>query len=222
MSFPYDEKEQIILVGRWLDQKGMIAGSDGNISVRVAPNQILITPGGISKGRMIVEDLVTVDLEGNKINGQRNPSSEMAMHLFTYRSRPDINACVHAHPPYATSFSVAGKPLPNNILPEIVVFVGDIPLTDFAPPGTQAVPKSLDPYIVTNNAFLLKNHGLLTIGKNLEEAFQRHEIVEHYAHILWLAAQLGDIKPLPDEELLRLSSLRAQMLKRPNNDKGSS
>ncbi|MDD3733053.1 MAG: class II aldolase/adducin family protein, partial [candidate division Zixibacteria bacterium] len=140
------------------------------------------------------------------------PSSEIAMHLFTYQQRPDIGACIHAHPPYATAFAVAGVKLESDILPEVVVFVGDIPLTAYAPPGTEAVPKALAPYIEKNSAFLLSNHGLLTIGRTLAEAYNRHETVEQYARIIHLARQLSpDIRHIPSADYERLVALRRQL-----------
>jgi L-fuculose-phosphate aldolase len=132
------------------------------------------------------------------------------MHLFVYDSRPDINACVHTHAPYSTAFAVAGITLNEDILPEVVLFVGAIPLTEYAPPGTKAVPDSLAPYVAESNAFLLRNHGLLTIGNSVEEAFCRHEVVEHFARIMHLAHQLGGPKKLPPDDLKRLRLMRQE------------
>ena len=152
-------------------------------------------------------DLSIIDMEGNYLSGNRKPSSEKNMHLHLYRNRPDITACVHAHPPYATALSVAGQPLTDPILPEVLLFVGDIPLTEYAPPGTEAVGKSLDQFLKNHNAFLLKNHGSVTVGKNLEEAYNRLEMVEHFARILFLARQLGRVDRLDDAEIERLRQL---------------
>ncbi len=212
MSSEFDLKKDIIRFGQQLAEKQMVAGSDGNISARIDETQIVITPSGFAKGRLEIDDLVVVDMSGRVIKGKYQPSSEMAMHLFAYQKRPDIGACIHAHPPYATAFAVAGVKLESDILPEVVVFVGDIPLTAYAPPGTEAVPKALAPFIEKNNAFLLSNHGLLTIGRSLTEAYNRHETVEQYARIIHLARQLSpDIRHIPSADYERLVVLQRQL-----------
>jgi L-fuculose-phosphate aldolase len=208
MTSPYSVRNQIVSLGRKLAERQLIAGTDGNISVRLDSHRILITPAGAAKGDMVSDDLVTVDLEGRQLQGNNSPSSEMAMHLYVYRKRPDITACVHAHPPHATAFAVAGEPLPDGILPEVVLFVGPVPMTEYAPPGTEAVPDSLSPYVDHANAFLLRNHGLLTLGRTLEEAWHRHETIEHYARILILSRQVGRPRKIPAEDLERLSDMR--------------
>lgn len=208
-------REEIIRVGHRLAAREMIAGADGNISVRLGPDRIMVTPTGRNKGLLAPQDMVIVDGDGGKVEGVLEPSSELAMHLFVYRSRPEIGACVHAHPPYATAFAVAGTALPFDVLPEAVVTVGPIALTEFAPPGTDAVAKSLEVFVNEHNAFLLRNHGLLTIGRNLAEAGDRHETVEHCARIIFLAQQLGGINRLPADEIRRLSDIRKKFGERP-------
>ena len=211
MSFTVTAAQQLIVAGARLDTKGFIAGTDGNLSVRLDDDTILVTPSGLPKGSLKAEDLVRVDREGNQVEGSSNPSSEVAMHLFAYRSRPDCKACVHSHPPYSTAFAVAGIPLAEDILPEVVVFVGGIPLAEYAPPGTGAVPESLAPFIEENNAFLLRNHGLLTIGRSVDEALNRHETVEHFAKVVHLARQLGNISRIPAADFARLQELRKSL-----------
>lgn len=195
-------------VGEKLQKNRFIAGTDGNISVKLSDNRILITPSGFRKGELEPNDMVIIDFDGNILEGDNKPSSEFLMHTYIYQNRPDITACVHSHPPYSTALAVAGIELPDNILPEVVLFVGHIPLTPYAPPGTDAVPKSLSDYVEKCDAFLLKNHGLLTIGVNLEEAFNRHETVEHYAKILTLAKNHGNVNQIPDDDFKRLSAMR--------------
>ncbi|HWR83423.1 MAG TPA: class II aldolase/adducin family protein [Candidatus Deferrimicrobium sp.] len=204
-------KRSIIAVGRRLYEHGMLAGTDGNISVRLADGEVLITASGVAKGQLSTDMLVTVDLHGSAIQKRSGASSELPMHLFVYRSRPDVNACVHSHPPYATALAVAGLPLPDNILPEVVLFVGSIPLTKYASPGTAAVPRVLSRLIKRHDAFLLRNHGLLTLGRSLEEAYWRHEVVEHYANIYWLAHQLGRARRIPVEDFARLKKVRREL-----------
>ena len=208
MAQTFTLRRAVVEVGRRLWSRNLVAGTDGNISVRFAEDNIMITPSGMPKGQLSPDDLLVVDPNGKVLHGKHMASSEMAMHLYVYRNRPEIMACVHSHPPYATAFSVAGKELPMDILPETVMFVGRIPLTRYAPPGTDAVPKSLEPYIGDCNAFLLRNHGLLTIGRTLEEAYHRHETVEHYCRILHHALELGHVDHIPDNDFERLDDLR--------------
>lgn len=208
MISPYSARKEIVAIGQRLAKAGFIAGCDGNISVRLDDNRILVTPAGMPKGRLTVDNLVVVDMAGQRLQGNREASSELAMHLAVYRSRSDIGACVHAHPPYATAFAVAGIGLLPDILPEIVVAVGEIPIIDYAPPGTKAVPDSLSPFLSDRNAFLLRNHGLLTIGGTIETAYNRHESVEHFAKILHLARGLGSVNRIPSEDFQRLVTIR--------------
>lgn len=211
MGSPFTLRKQIVEAGERLYRRGLVAGTDGNISARLDDDRIMITPAGLPKGRMAPDDMVVVDINGKHLQGKQAASSEMAMHLFVYRNRPEVKACVHAHPPCATAFAVAGIALAEDILPEVVLFVGGIPLTDYAPPGTDAVPRSLEPHIESNNAFLLRNHGLLTIGQSLDEAYNRHEMVEHFAKIVTLARQLGNVESIPSEDFARLEKMRARL-----------
>lgn len=200
----------IVEVGRVLYERGLIAGSEGNISVRLDNDRILVTPSGLCKGRLSSDDLVLVDFEGRQLEGTNAASSELPMHLHVYRKRPDVRSCVHSHAPYATAFAVAGTDLPFDALPEVALFLGRIPLTDYAPPGTESVGHSLDPFLDECNTFLLRNHGLLAIGTGLEEALLRHETVEQYARIVHLARQLGNVDTIPAEDLQRLEQMRRQ------------
>lgn len=204
-------KNEMTQIGKRLAEKGLIAGTDGNISVRLDDDRIMITPSGLAKGRLQPDDMVVVDIAGRKLQGAGNASTEIAMHLFVYQQRPEIKACVHAHPPYTTAFAVSGKSLAEDILPGVVVAIGGIPMTDYAPPGTDAVPKALAPYIEAYNAFLLRNHGLLTIGRTLEEAYNRHESVEHFAKVVHLALQLGNVNNIPSDDFKRLETIRKRL-----------
>ncbi len=203
--------KQISEVGRNLQNRGLVTGTDGNISVRLDDNRILITATGCRKDQLGSQDLVTVDIDGHTLGGNARPSSELAMHLLVYRERPEIMACVHAHPPFATARGVAGKPLPPDVLPEVVLFVGPIALTDYAPPGTEAVPASIGPYVADHQAFLMRNHGLLTIGRTLDEAWNRMETVEHYARILHLAEQVGNVNHISADDFTRLTQMRQDL-----------
>lgn len=198
----------IVEVGRALYERGLIAGSEGNISARLDRDRILVTPSGLCKGKLNPDDLVVVDAEGRQLDGTRSSSSELPMHLHVYKARPDINGCVHSHAPYATAFAVAGVDLPGDVLPEMVLLLGRVPLTEYAPPGTESVGHSLDPFLACGSAFLLRNHGLLTIGPSLEEAVIYHETVEQCARIIHLARQLGNVNQIPGADLERLETIR--------------
>ncbi|MEA3297512.1 MAG: class II aldolase/adducin family protein [candidate division Zixibacteria bacterium] len=211
MGSPFTVRKAIADTGLQLYKRGMLAGTDGNLSVRLDDDRIMITPTGASKGRLRPDDMVIVDVNGKHLQGQNKASSESAMHLFVYRSRSEVKACVHTHAPYATAFAVAGVSPGEDVLPEVIVSVGNIPLTDYAQPGTEEVWKSIAPHIETCNAFLLRNHGLLTIGRSLEEAFNRHEVVEHYTRILFLARQLGNVEAIPSEDFVRLEAMRKKL-----------
>ena len=212
MESPSGTAHAIIDIGQRLARKGFIAGADGNISVRLSPGEIMVTPSGLPKGSLAPDDLVVVDQAGNHLRGSRRASSELLMHLYVYQQRPEVLACVHSHPPTTTAFAVAGQALPTDILPEVILVVGEIPLTIYAATGTEEVPRALAPYIERCDAFMLRNHGLLTIGRSLEEAWARHETVEHYAKIVHLASQLGPVNPLPEAEVRRLKGMRERLL----------
>lgn len=211
MATPFTFRKELVDYCKLLYDRGMLSGSEGNISVRLDDDRVLITPAGMTKGRMSPEDMVIIDLRGKHLQGMKKASSEYLMHLFVYQNRPDIKSVVHSHAPYSTAYAVAGVELSYDILPEVVVFVGKIPLTDYAPPGTDSLPKSLEPHIENCNAFLLRNHGLLTVGRSLEEAYNRHETVEHYAKIVHLARQLGNINAIPSDDFKRLEKMRQKL-----------
>lgn len=208
MSISMLTATKIATIGRRLYARGLIAGGDGNVSARIDAGHIIITPSGRSKGILHPDDMVITDMDGCPQDNYARPSSEIDMHLAVYRFRPDAAACVHAHPPYATAFAVAGQALTEQILPEVVLLVGEIPLTAFASPGTEQVAQSLEPFIADHDAFLLKNHGVVTVGETLEQAYNRMETVEHYARILFLSKQLGHTDRLDEKEIARLETLR--------------
>ncbi|MFQ5499985.1 MAG: class II aldolase/adducin family protein [Candidatus Zixiibacteriota bacterium] len=203
-------RQQICSIGQSLHHQGMIAGTGGNISSRLSGDVILITPSGLPKWSLEPEMIIRIDLEGRILDDAGKPSSETLMHLEVYRRRADISACVHSHPPYSTAFAVAGIPLAENVLPETVLAVGHAPLTDYAAPGTEAVAASIAPYLGTSYAFLLRNHGLLTIGRSLDEAYHRHEMIEHSARIQHIARQLGQVDVIPEADMCRLEGVRSR------------
>lgn len=177
-------KKLICDIGKRIYQKNFVAANDGNISVRVGPKTIITTPTGVSKGFMRPDMMVKMDLDGKVVSGKYRPSSEVKMHLRVYKENKDVNAVVHAHPPVATSFAIAGVSLEQPISPEAVVLLGKVPVAPYATPGTEEVPDSIAPYTKDYNAVLLANHGALTWGKDLIEAHYRMEALEHYAQML--------------------------------------
>lgn len=217
MKSPFTIRKEIIEAGCRMATAGLVVSTEGNLSVRLDDGRIIISPTGVNKGLMTQDELIIVDENGKKLQGLGEPSSELAMHLFVYKHRPDIRACVHGHPPYATAFAVAGVELADDILPEVALSVGKIPMTDYSPPGTPDCPQSLSPYIEEQNAFLLRNHGLLTIGGSLVEALNRHETVERLAQIVHLAHQLGNVNQIPTEDYQRLERLRTKLDSRLKN-----
>ena len=219
-----EEREAVCQVGRLLYDRGYVAANDGNISVKVGEDRLLITPSGVSKGRMTPEMLLVTDLDGNVLEGDRHPSSEGKMHLEVYRGRPDVNAVVHAHPPVATAFAVCRRGLETPYLSELVAGLGQVPCTtSFAMLSTEEVPESVRPYLEDHNALLLANHGALAWGGDLWEAFDRLETVEHTAKIVLNAQLLGGGVPLTEEEVKRLQGLRGiyQTLREVTNYKKS-
>lgn len=193
---------EIVEIGARLAAGGYIVGAEGNISARLDRDTIIITSAGTDKGKLNPADLLIVSLADGQISPdckveRQRPSSELAMHLQVYRQRPDIGACVHSHPPYACGFAYAGIQPENGVSPEVIALVGEIRLTEYAQPGTPALGESLRESLDSANAFILANHGLLTIGESLAEAMTRHEVTERYLRALAIAKSLGSVKRLP-------------------------
>jgi len=201
------ERELICRIGKLLYDRGYVAANDGNISVRVG-GHLVMTPSGVSKGRMTPDMLLVTDLEGNVLEGNRHPTSEGKMHLAVYHCRPDIQAVVHAHPPVSTAFAACRKGLETPYLAELVVGLGTVPCTpEFAMLSTDEVPESVVPYLPDHNAVLLANHGALTWGETLWDAFDRMETVEHTAKILMNIQTIGGGVPLTEEQVAQLRSM---------------
>lgn len=201
-------RQDIVDVGKLVFQKGWVAANDGNLSIRLDDGTILCTPTGICKGLMRPEDLIVCDGAGNKIQGCRERTSEIAMHLTIYELRPDVRAVLHAHPPVATGFAVAGRPLNLALLPEVVIGLGSVPLADYGLPGTPALTEGMLPYIPKYDAVLMANHGAVCYGDDVYQAYHRMETVEHFARITLVAELLGGAKPLPRMEVRKLFDSR--------------
>ena len=198
---------EIVETCRWMYEKNLITSTDGNVSVRYRDDQILITPSGVHKGFLKPEDLIVTDLSGKKISGSGRASQEIPMHVAVYEKRKDISAVVHAHPIHCIAFTLAGLTLGKNVLPEVILSVGEIPIVPYTTPTSQEVPEKIKEYIGSYQALILDRHGALTIGKNLFDAFCKLERMEHVAQTLFAARQLGPIQQLSSEELQKLRLL---------------
>jgi L-fuculose-phosphate aldolase len=203
-------RRDICAVGRWIHQLGYVAATDGNISLRLDPRRVLTSPTGVSKGMMSPDDLVVTDLQGNKLSGSRNPSSELAMHLLVYRRRPDINAVCHAHPPVATGYAAAGLPLNRAILAELVIALGCVPVAPYGTPGTPELSETLEPLVQNYDAILLGNHGVVTFGQDLLTAFFRMETTEHFARVALVTRLLGKQVLLSSGDVEKLLAARTR------------
>ena len=211
MKSPFEIKKEICEVGHKLWLKGFVAANDGNISVKINDHEYYCTPTGVSKGSLTPDMIIKVDENGKKIVGKLNPSSEIKMHMRVYQKRPDVTAVVHAHPPVATAFTVADIDLDQYILPEAVLTIGNVPTCDYGTPSTMEIPDSLDPYLQQHDAFLLRNHGALTVGCNLNKAFFVMEEVEFNAVICKHAMDLGAVHEISNDQLKKLMDLRKAM-----------
>lgn len=205
-----EHRRDICTVGRWIHQRGFVAATDGNISVKLDPRRVLTSPTGVSKGMMSPDDMVITDLQGKKIAGRRNASSELAMHLLIYKRRPDINAVCHAHPVTATGYAAAGIPLNKALVSEVVLSLGCIPVAGYGTPGTPELTETLEPYVPNYDAILMANHGVVTYGHDLLQAFFRMETVEHFARVSLTTELLGKQVLLSAEDVEKLLAARAR------------
>jgi L-fuculose-phosphate aldolase len=201
-------RADIVEVGRRLYTRGFVASNDGNISVRLDERRLITTPKSVSKGFMTPDMMVVVDTDGTRLSGEREPSSELPMHLEIYRNRPDVNAVVHAHPPIATGFAVAGIPLTRAVLAEVVTTLGSIPIAEYGTPSTKELPEAVRKYIKAHDGLLLANHGAVTCCKTVMTAYYKMETIEHFAKISLVARMLGREHLLSREEVERLQGLR--------------
>jgi L-fuculose-phosphate aldolase len=207
----YKLKEQICEIGRRIYARGFAAANDGNITIRLNDREVLCTPTMVSKGFMKPEDVCKVDYEGKQLAGTRKRTSEVLLHLAVYKQRPDINAVVHCHPPHATAFAVAHEPIPKCVLPEVEVFLGEVPIAEYETPGTTRFAETIVPYVRDCNTIILANHGTVSFGPSLENAYFNTEIIDAYCKILTLARQLGRVNYFTDEQTSELLALKKRL-----------
>lgn len=201
-------RHDIVEIGRRLYARGYVASNDGNISVRLDASRLLMTPAGVSKGFMTPDMMVVTDFEGRALEGAGRPSTEIQMHLAAYRERPDVHAVVHAHPPLATGFAVAGIALDRAVLAEVVTTLGSIPIAEYGTPSTKELPAAVEKFVRAHDGMLLANHGALALGRDLFSAYYKMETIEHAAHITLVARLLGREHLLSRDEVKRLQALR--------------
>ena len=207
-------RAEIVQVGQLLYQRGLIVATDGNISARLDDGTILITPSGLCKGLMTPDQLIIIDLDGNKVgpgtatNKQLKASSETAMHLEVFKQRPDVKSVVHAHPPHAIALSIVGISLADCMLPEAIVFLGLTPTTPYATPSSEENARAIREVITGHDALMLQRHGSLTVGNSPLNAFYRTETLEQIARITYMLHQLGGGQPLPPFQVEKLLETR--------------
>ncbi|MGO8760533.1 MAG: class II aldolase/adducin family protein [Desulfobaccales bacterium] len=206
MSIQQQLKEDIVRVCRMLHRKNYLAATDGNVSVRLG-DRVLTTPSGINKGLMEAYQVITVDLMGRVVAGEGTPTSEIRMHLLAYELRPEVSAVVHAHLPYATACTLAGVSLLEPILPEVVITLGGIPTAPYATPGSEAVAEAIRDFIGEYDAILLSRHGAMTVGRDVTDAYNKMEKLEHTARVMLAARLQGRVTPLPAAEVEKLRRL---------------
>ncbi|MFB3778771.1 MAG: class II aldolase/adducin family protein [Bryobacteraceae bacterium] len=203
-----EHRQDIVDIGRYVWQKGWVAANDGNITVRLDPERILCSPTGVCKGLMHPDDLIVVDMKGKKLNGRLEGTTEIGMHLAIYNLRPDVGAVLHAHPPVATGFATAGRPLNLALLPEVIIGLGCVPLVEYGLPGTPELIEPMLPLIPKYDALMMGNHGAVCYGADIHKAYFRMETVEHFARITLVAELLGGPTVLPRGEVQKLVDAR--------------
>jgi L-fuculose-phosphate aldolase len=211
MTTERELKEQMCEIGRRLYNKGFAAANDGNITARLNEREILCTPTMVSKGFLKLDDICKVDYDGKQLAGKKKRTSEVLLHLVVYKTRPDVNAVVHCHPPHATAFAVAREPIPKCVLPEVEVFLGEVPMSVYETPGGQKFADTLLPYTKDCNTVILANHGTVSWGPDVEKAYFNTEIIDAYCNILILARQLGRINYFTPQQTRELLDLKKRI-----------
>lgn len=206
----YEIRQQICEIGKRIYMNGFVAANDGNITVRLNDEEIITTPTGVSKGFMTPEMMIKVDINGNVLSKESTyrPSSELKMHIRVYKERQDVKSVVHAHPPYATSFAIVGKPLTKPIMPEAVITLGWVPIAEYGTPSTEEIPDAISKYLQNYDALMLENHGALTYGSDLINAYYKMESLEFYAKLTFISTLLGGPRELSEGQVNRLYEIR--------------
>lgn len=201
-------KQEICEIGRRIYNKGFAAANDGNITYRISEREVLCTPTMISKGFMKPDDICSVDMAGNQLSGRRKRTSEVLLHLAIMKARPEIKSVVHCHPPHATAFAIAREPIPQCVLPEVEVFLGEVPITKYETPGGQAFADTILPFVQKSNVVILANHGTVSYGETVERAYWWTEILDAYCRMLMLARDLGTVNYFTEGQTRELLNLK--------------
>jgi len=211
MQDVHELKEAICEIGRRIYERGFVAANSGNISCRLTVGEVLCTPTMISKGFMRPADLCLIDMTGKQLSGTKRRSSEALMHLEVFKARPDVSSVVHCHPPHATAFAIVGEPIPQAVMPEVEVFLGEVPITKYETPGGREFAETVLPFVATTNIMLLANHGAVSYGPTPERAYWLTEILDQYCRILLLTRQLGPLRHLPADKIAELLEEKKKM-----------
>ncbi len=203
-------KQEICEIGDRIYKKGFAAANDGNISYRVSDSEVVCTPTGISKGFMKPDDLCVVDMDGKQIGGRLKATSEIKLHLAIMKERPELKSVVHCHPPHATAFGIAREPIPQCVLPEVEIFLGDVPVAKYDIPGSQDFANTILPFVKKSNVIILANHGTVSYGPTVEKAYWATEILDAYCRMLILARSLGKVNYFSESEAQGLLDLKTQ------------
>lgn len=203
--------DELIEIGKQLYEQKFISATEGNLSYRISDKEIYTTKSGVCKGKLTKDDLTIINLDGQPKDPTAKPSTEYKLHTEVYKNRPEIQAVIHAHPPYVISLSLAGMAFDRQYLPESVLLLGNVPVAKYAIPSTDKVAESIRPYIKKTDILILERHGSVAIGKSLEEAFYKTAILEKTAHIIWLASRLGPLIPLDPREVKEILKLREKV-----------
>jgi L-fuculose-phosphate aldolase len=204
----FQMKKEICEIGDRLYKRGFAAANDGNITYRVNEREVLCTPTMVCKGFLKPDDICTVDMEGNQCGGWRKRSSEALLHLEIMKARPEVKSVVHCHPPHATAFAVAREPIPQCVLPEVEVFLGEVPITKYETPGGKEFAKTILPFVNKTNVIILANHGTVSYGEDVERAYWWTEILDAYCRILMMARSLGRVEYLDEQKSRELLALK--------------
>ncbi len=207
----YQLKQEICEIGRRIYAKGFAAANDGNITVRINDKEVLCTPTMVSKGFLKPDDICKVDMQGNQVEGRRKRTSEILLHLELFKDDPTMNAVVHCHPPHATAFSIAGEQIPTCVLPEVEIFLGVVPTAVYENPGGQAFADTIRPFVGKANTVVLKNHGTISWGRDLQEAYFRTEILDAYCRMLYIAKGLGRVERISEGHVEGLLELKEKL-----------
>lgn len=198
-------------IGKLAYSKGYIVGADGNLSARMGDGTVLITPAGAMKGFLSPQHLAHIDLQGRVLDGGPKCSTEVGIHLVAYRERPEMRAVLHCHPPHAVALTIAGIDMQTPVIPEIIVTIGGIPTAPYGTPGTDELPESIRTLVKCSDTLVMQNHGSVTIGTNLLDAFKKLDMLEHTAKILWLAHCLGRVNALSPDAVKKLLGTRREL-----------